>query len=146
MVDRDKKRQAKPTPADIAASKIIRAKWDALRKRERLTQDDLADRWMLATSRSITQGAISQYLNGKLRIDASTAIRWAKVLGCKPAEIRPDLPELRHGSDPPDELIGDDRFAQKLRTMWPDLTDETKGQMVAFGLIHATTKPAAKKA
>lgn len=42
--------------------------------------------------------------------------------------------------------IGADRFASKLAVMWDQLTDEVKGQIVAFALINASTLPASKKA
>lgn len=35
----------------------------------------------------------------------------------------------------------DDSFARKLATVWKNLNDDVKGQIVGFALVHATTLP-----
>jgi hypothetical protein len=62
----------------------------------------------------------------------------ANRLGISPAKLHADV-------DLGGDGIAEDAFGRKLLTMWQDLTDEVKGQIVAFALINAATKPTGKK-
>jgi phage repressor protein C with HTH and peptisase S24 domain len=95
-------RRAKPTPQDVAAAEKLRAVW-ALRARERgITQDKMADEL------GITQGAVSQYLNGRIPMNYRTLLAFCKALGISDAEIRTDLPEQRLApSSVPDDEYAD---------------------------------------
>jgi len=82
-------RQAKPTKADRAAAKKLLAYWDERKKARGLTQDKMAD------ILGITQGAVSQYLHGKIPMGYLTLVGFTNALGLHPADIRTDLPEQR---------------------------------------------------
>lgn len=87
MADRND-RQAKPSEADIAAAKRMRAIWEAIPRINRPTQDQLAD------ALDTNQSAVSQYLNGLIPLNFKATLIFAKELGCRPEEIRTDLPEF----------------------------------------------------
>lgn len=79
-------RKSKPTAADVAAAKRLRAAWD-VREDRSLTQESMGV--LLGSS----QGAVSQYLNGKIPLNYRALLHFAKALGVDPLEIRDDLPE-----------------------------------------------------
>lgn len=80
-------RKAKPTAADIRAAGRLMAVWKANARRLGITQDTLA------AELDITQGAVSQYLNGKIPMNYRTLVVFCRALGIEPDEIRTDLPE-----------------------------------------------------
>jgi hypothetical protein len=59
--------------------------------------------------------------------------------------LRVDPARLHAGPNVESAHIGNDTFAMKLSGLWDALTDEVKGQIIGFALVHATTLPAAKK-
>lgn len=69
----------------------------------------------LAFEVDMTQGAVSQYLKGKVPLRIVAALKFAKALKVKPTEIREDLAELT--SELPIEAI---EFAQKYANMTPE--------------------------
>jgi hypothetical protein len=145
-VERSKHRKAKPTAADVKAAKRLRAIWERAPKNERKSQTELADAWVKTwPGESMTQGALSQYMGGHLPLSAGTVLRFSLLLDCNPLDIRDDLPELARA---PRSIvpIGVDYFARRLSDLWDELTDETKGQILAFALVNAVTKAAPKKA
>lgn len=79
-------RKSKPTAADLAAAKRLRAIWDARADRS-LTQERMGA--VLGAS----QGAVSQYLNGKIPLNYRALLHFAAELGVDATEIRDDLPE-----------------------------------------------------
>ena len=80
-------RRAKPTPEDIAAAERLKSVW-LLRARDRgITQDKMAEEL------GITQGAVSQYLNGRIPMNYRTLASFCKALGISDTDIRRDLPE-----------------------------------------------------
>lgn len=86
-----KPRRSALTPADLAAAKRAKALWlQAKVGREDLTQEAIAARL------DITQGAVSQYLNGQTAINFKTALAFASLFGCAIEDIRADFPELAH--------------------------------------------------
>lgn len=90
----DKERRAKPTDADRAAAANAKRIWMAIPKSERPTQDAFAEEL------GITQGAVSQYFGGKIPFNLKAVLAFAKVLRCRPIEIRSDLPQLSLMPDP----------------------------------------------
>lgn len=85
----DLSRRAKPTQQDIAAAARLKAEWNARARDLGLTQDKMADEL------GITQGAISQYLNGKIPMNFRTLAVFCQALGIQDTDIRDDLPEQR---------------------------------------------------
>lgn len=146
LMERNKHRKAKPTAADVKAAKRLRAIWERVPKKDRKSQTELADAWVkIWPGESMTQGALSQYMGGLLPLSAGTVLRFSLLLDCNPLDIRDDLPELARA---PRAVvpIGLDHFARRLTEIWDELTDETKGQILAFAMVNAVTKAAAKKA
>lgn len=75
------------TKADIAAAAKLKAVWAARAKSLGLTQE------AIGAELDITQGAVSQYLNGKISMNYRTLAVFCRALGIDPADIRNDLPE-----------------------------------------------------
>lgn len=107
-MDKTSTRRAKPTPADLAAATRLRKLWDeAVTDRatteNRLTQDLMVERFNQATGRG-SQGLVSQYLNGRIPLNYRAVRIFAQEIGCRPEEIRSDLPEFDgQGSSSSDE-------------------------------------------
>lgn len=80
-------RKAKPSPADLAAAKKLRAEWDARARGLALTQDKMAAKM------GGSQGLVSQYLNGTIGLNYRALLLFADALQIKPETIRTDLPE-----------------------------------------------------
>lgn len=105
-------RKSKPTPADVAAAAKLKLEWQARARALGLTQDQVADEL------GITQGAVSQYLNGKIPMNYRTLVVFCRLLGINDTDVRNDLPEQQLVSQPSD--AGD----------WADI----KGYAQAMGL------------
>lgn len=84
MTDQSSKRPPL-SGADDEAARRLRALWDDRGPKLGLTQE------AAAAAMAMTQGAVWQYLNGRLQIGVEACIKWAGVLVCDPAEIRPEL-------------------------------------------------------
>lgn len=82
-------RKGQLTPADMAAARKLQRLWAARANPRELTQD------AFAAQMDITQGAVSQYVNGKIALNYGAVLAFAKALGCDPKAIRDDLPEQR---------------------------------------------------
>lgn len=95
-------RKAKPTPADVAAAVRLRATWAEKARSLGITQEKLAHEL------GITQGAVSQYLNGKIPMNYRTLKVFAAALGIEDTDIRNDLPEQQYSSAPPHDDAWDD--------------------------------------
>lgn len=54
----------------------------------------MAKNWNGAGAKGLTQGAISQYINGKAPLNLKAVLKFASFLECDPRSIRRDLPEL----------------------------------------------------
>lgn len=83
-------RKAKPTQADIRAAKKLREVWTQRARERGLTQDVMAERM------DISQGAVSQYLNGKIPMNFRVLAEFCEALGIETTDIRTDLPEQRY--------------------------------------------------
>ncbi|MDH1660751.1 XRE family transcriptional regulator [Stenotrophomonas sp. GD03777] len=105
-------RKSKPTPADVAAAAKLKLEWQARARSLGLTQDQVADEL------GITQGAVSQYLNGKIPMNYRTLLVFCRLLGISDTDVRRDLPEQQLLGPPTDS--GD----------WADI----KGYAQAMGL------------
>jgi len=73
------------TDADKDAAKRLLAIWEAKKQELKLTQTAIADE--IGTS----QSAISQYLNGTIALNTDAVLVFAKLLQCRPEDIRPIL-------------------------------------------------------
>lgn len=98
-------RKAKPTPADVAAATRLKAAWAEKARSLGITQEKLAHEL------GITQGAVSQYLNGKIPMNYRTLKVFAASLGIEDTDIRTDLPEQQYSSptqpdDAWDDIVG----------------------------------------
>ena len=80
-------RKAKPTSADVAAALKLKREWSARARSLGVTQDTAAEEL------GITQGAVSQYLNGKIPMNYRTLVVFCRLLGISDTDIRDDLPE-----------------------------------------------------
>ncbi|HHA2515034.1 TPA: helix-turn-helix transcriptional regulator [Stenotrophomonas maltophilia] len=105
-------RKSKPTPADVTAAAKLKLEWQARARSLGLTQDQVADEL------GITQGAVSQYLNGKIPMNYRTLLVFCRLLGINDTDVRRDLPEQQLLGPPTDS--GD----------WADI----KGYAQAIGL------------
>jgi len=105
-------RKSKPTPADVAAAAKLKLEWQGRARSLGLTQDQVADEL------GITQGAVSQYLNGKIPMNYRTLVVFCRLLGINDTDVRRDLPEQQLLGPPTDS--GD----------WADI----KGYAQAIGL------------
>ncbi|WP_258306697.1 LexA family transcriptional regulator [Stenotrophomonas maltophilia] len=85
--DMESSRKAKPTKADVAAAARLKSVWNAKARKLGITQEKVA------LELGITQGAVSQYLNGKIPMNFRTLKVFAASLGIEDTEIRNDLPE-----------------------------------------------------
>lgn len=83
-------RKAKLSPADIEAARRLYRLWQQ-KKGSRPTQDVIA-----VKLGDVTQGAVSQYIHGKIPLNFFAVLVFAESLGCDPREIRDDLPELTY--------------------------------------------------
>lgn len=79
---------AKMTDADLAAGRALRTLWDGRAGALGLTQE------AAGAALGINQSATSQYLNSKIPIGLEACIKWAALLRCDPAEIRPEFTTL----------------------------------------------------
>lgn len=93
-MDSREKKKAKPTPADIEAARRLRAIWKAMP--DRPNQEAIALEWKSKEyPEGVSQGTISQYLNGKIPLGYHALLIFAKAFNVKPEQIRDDLPEQR---------------------------------------------------
>lgn len=84
----DNQRKAKPTPADRAAAKRLKALWVARAPALKLSQEKFG------AAHGMNQSSVSQYLNGRIPLGYRACLAFAKGLGVDIREIRSDLPEL----------------------------------------------------
>ena len=73
---------------DEEATKRLRELWDKRRSERKITQEEAAEELQMSI------GAVNQYLKGKLTLGVEATLRWAKLLGVSPEEIRPDIKDL----------------------------------------------------
>jgi transcriptional regulator with XRE-family HTH domain len=89
------------TAADLDAAKRLREIWEREQAaRPGLTQESAA------LDMKMTQGAVSQFLLGKVALGVGATLKFAKLLAVSPLQIRPDLTELlkREAAGTPDLL------------------------------------------
>ncbi len=94
-------RRAKPTKYDIAAAAKLKSVWAERARGLGITQEKLAEEL------GITQGAVSQYLNGKIPMNYRTLKVFCAALGIEDTDIRSDLPEQQFHSP----AVNDDDWA-----------------------------------
>lgn len=108
------------TEADhVAAAKLLTI-WNRRKKEspKEIIQTKLAETW---GDKEITQGAVSQYLHGRIPLNLTAVLRFAQFLRCQPQEIRDDLPDLKQGT--PGSL---DAYAAEIFALWPRLDGATR--------------------
>lgn len=76
------------TPEDYTASRTLLRLWKRKSKELQLTQNKLARQW------EITQGAVSRYINGIIKLNPEMVLKFAKSLDCDPTLIDPRMSEL----------------------------------------------------
>lgn len=94
-------RSAKPTPEDVAAARRLKELWKHRASGLGLTQTKMAEEL------GITQGAVSQYLNGRIPMNFRTLKTFCLALGVEDTDIRSDLPEQQFNtpSTPSNEYV-----------------------------------------
>lgn len=123
------------TEADRVAAANLSRIWKEKAERLGLTQEKAAAALGNPGKEGITQGAVSQYLRGKIPCRAVATYRFAKLLRVRPLEIRPDLAELIGELDP--EAYD---FAQEFQR----LNAEERAKWRALNLLSSaaeSTKP-----
>lgn len=121
MAEAKKTRKRNITPADIAAAERLRVIWTRVKKNKKITEDMAAEKF------KITQGAVNQYLHGKIALGVVATLRFARFLECNPRDIRPDLGDL--GIEPSDLSIE----AIDLALHWQEITQpEVREAAAAF--------------
>lgn len=105
-----------------AAARRLLVLWRA-RKNPRLTQQQAAEQM------DVTAATVSQYLHGVIPLGTDAVLRWAKLLGVKVTEIRPEMkdnldklgPILAQSDSEPIELSPDElEWVQQLRQLSPE--------------------------
>lgn len=76
------------TQDDLEAARRLRDQWNARQRERGFTQETASD------ALGMTQGAVSQYLNGRLALGVAATIRFARFLNCQPTDIRPDYEHM----------------------------------------------------
>ncbi|MEA9653056.1 XRE family transcriptional regulator [Xanthomonas campestris pv. raphani] len=87
VTNMESNRRAKPTTEDVKAAERLKLVWSKQARGRGITQDKIADEL------GITQGAVSQYLNGKIPMNYRTLFAFCRALGIPPTDVRTDLPE-----------------------------------------------------
>ena len=97
----EKTRQAKPTPEDVAASVRLKELWKQRAHERGLSQTKMA------AELGITQGAVSQYLNGRIPLNYRTLLAFCQALGILDTDVRTDLPEQQFNTPaaPSDDYV-----------------------------------------
>lgn len=75
------------TKQDIQIAEQLRKIWFRKKHKLGLTQAIVAKQF------GYTQSAISQYISGKIALNADTILKFAKILRCKPEDIKQNFYE-----------------------------------------------------
>lgn len=145
-MDREKDRKAKPTPADIRASKQLKNIWLRIPKTQRPTQDKIAERWMeLWPESSMTQSGISQYMNGNVPLNPVAVQKFSVILECKPSDIRDDVPVVSQlkPTERSEEWPFKDISPKRYQSMPPEWRLKAEGAVLAVLLSYETQRKAA---
>lgn len=87
---------------------------------------------------SSAQSVVSQYLNARMSLGVVATLKFAKFLGCKPTDIRPDLANL--GLEPGDLSID----AIQLAIHWQGLPYDSRRAVANF--VYSFQVPKDRKA
>lgn len=115
------KKTRKITASDKEAARRLLELWERLPKGKRPKQEDIPELG--------SQSAVSQYLNGKIALNFYAVCVFAKIIGCKPEDIRSDLPEQQVNQQGSTD--------QDLDRLWANYSREEK--LLAIGLHKAFT-------
>lgn len=91
----------------------------------------------VAKALDVSYEAARKWLGGESVPDQTNMLRICAILHIDMAELRIDF-------DPESREFGNDTFSHKLVTVWGELSDEVRGQIVGFALVQATTHPQAE--
>lgn len=105
------KRKRTITPADVAAAANLRDIWEREKRSRKFTQEEVAAEFGWSS-----QGSVSQYLTGKMALGVAATLKFARYLGCRPTDIRPDY-ESQLASGLTQEAV-------ELAFMWQEIPDE----------------------
>lgn len=116
-------RKRELTPEQLEASSRLLAIWEKRAPILKLTQESAG------FEMGMNQSAVYQYLSGRVAIGFEACIKWAQLLECDPAEIRPDVAErvdamiaLRKGASRPTHKLN----AARLRACVAQAVDALK--------------------
>lgn len=85
---REGRNDAEWTPEDFTASRNLLRLWRRKAPDLNLSQNKLSRQW------GISQGAVSRYINGILRLNAETVLKFAIALDVSPEDIDPRISQL----------------------------------------------------
>lgn len=101
--------KSKLSEADRAAQRNLRELWEAKKRTLGLTQEKVGELW------GIGQAMVSHYLNGHTKLGVVATLRFSRLLGVRPQDIRPDF---EYSDLVPGELTPE---AIDLAVMWMSL-------------------------
>lgn len=104
-----RKRNRNISEADRAAAARLLKIWNDAKRVRKFKQEDVAAEF------GWTQGMISQYLNAHAALGVAATLKFARYLGCRPTDIRPDYESLL-ASDLTQEAI-------ELAVAWQEIPD-----------------------
>ncbi len=90
---KSKRRELTPREQEKAAN--LRRIWE---ERRRVSPEYTQE--YVGALMGMTQGAVGQYVNGRIAVGIEAAIQFSRVLGCSPAEISVDYEDLRRSDSP----------------------------------------------
>lgn len=124
---------AKPlNPEQLADAARLR-EWVALRKNE----DKSMTQERIAAETEMTQGAVTQYANGKIPLNWNALLKFARVLRVHPRQISPTLTgELRNGL----RLVMPEELEAKRQS--PAAMDEIVEVVRLYGSLPENRRPA----
>lgn len=76
------------TEGDRQAADNLKRLWDEVKTKRPITQE------IAALEMGMSQGAVSQFMLGKVPLGLKATLKFAAFLGVAPEQIRPDFPEL----------------------------------------------------
>lgn len=108
------------TPADEAAAERLRRLWADRARQLGVTQYTVADLM------EATQGAVSQFLRGRIALNLKATLAFAKALQVDWREIRDDFPDLQ-------AVMREEPATYNLDSEWVDITASSQGAALGDG-------------
>jgi hypothetical protein len=119
-----KERRRTPLTADQQADAArLHAIWTKWRGERRAQKEDASQEWIGAQFVDpITQGAVTQYINGSIGLNTTTVAEFARLFGVSPSDISPSLGEIIQRSTASVSESSNKLLAQLSNKGSPDLT------------------------